>query len=201
MDFIKNCGSEGPSPSAQQAAEPRFFHTFSRPGLFSTAASRLSHVKHVWRNPEEGSKIAPKEHPCQHATRTFRRGCKATFTGLFTQELMKTNGIYVAAAAGAVLVPLALFLRTFSASTLPKPKPYVGPLPSATPPKEMAVFGTLRDPARWKAGVRASNGRLKLRKNQQSHAKTPRRRGLLARACLLCDLDDFAPVREAFFAG
>ena len=97
MDFIKNCGSEGPSPSAQQAAEPRFFHTFSCPGLFSTA-SRLSHVKHVWRNPEEGSKIAPKEHPCQHATRTFRRGCKATFTGLFTQELMKTNGIYVAAA-------------------------------------------------------------------------------------------------------
>ena len=163
MDFIKNCGSEGPSPSAQQAAEPRFFHTFSRPGLFSTAASRLSHVKHVWRNPEEGSKIAPKEHPCQHATRTFRRGCKATFTGLFTQELMKTNGIYVAAAAGAVLVPLALFLRTFSASTLPKPKPYVGPLPSATPPKEMAVFALVtgvnhRVAAYGYRGARCSSG-------------------------------------------
>src|SRR5215469_2893173 len=37
------------------------------------------------------SKIAPKEHPCQHATRTFRRGCKATFTGLFTQELKHQN--------------------------------------------------------------------------------------------------------------
>ncbi len=32
------------------------------------------------------------------------------------------------------------FLPTFSSSPLPKPEPYMGPLPSATPPKEMAVF-------------------------------------------------------------
>lgn len=53
---------------------------------------------------------------------------------------MKNKSIYIAAAAATVLVPLALFLRTFSASPLPKPKPYVGPVPSATPPKELAVF-------------------------------------------------------------
>jgi hypothetical protein len=53
---------------------------------------------------------------------------------------MKNKRVYIAAAAAAVLVSLALFLRTFSASPLPKPKPYMGPLPSATPPKEMAVF-------------------------------------------------------------
>jgi glyoxylase-like metal-dependent hydrolase (beta-lactamase superfamily II) len=52
----------------------------------------------------------------------------------------KDKNIYIAAAAAAVLVPLALFLRTFSASPLPKPEPYIGPVPSATPPKEMAVF-------------------------------------------------------------
>ena len=49
---------------------------------------------------------------------------------------MKNKSIYIAATAAALLVPLALFLRTLSA----KPKPYMGPLPSATPPKEMAVF-------------------------------------------------------------
>ena len=53
---------------------------------------------------------------------------------------MKSRSIYIAAAAVAVLVPLALFLRTFSASPLPEPNPYAGPIPSATPPKEMAVF-------------------------------------------------------------
>ncbi len=53
---------------------------------------------------------------------------------------MKNKSIYIAAAAAAVLVPLALLLRTFSASPLPEPKPYMGPVPSATPPKEVAVF-------------------------------------------------------------
>jgi hypothetical protein len=53
---------------------------------------------------------------------------------------MRNKSIYIAAVAAALLVPLALVLRTFSASPLPKPKPYMGPLPSATPPKEMAVF-------------------------------------------------------------
>jgi len=53
---------------------------------------------------------------------------------------MKNKGIYIAVAAAAVLLPLALLLSTFSPSPLPEPKPYVGPLPSATPPKEMAVF-------------------------------------------------------------
>jgi N-acyl homoserine lactone hydrolase len=48
------------------------------------------------------------------------------------------NKIYVAAAV--LLVPLALFLHTFSPSPLPMPKPYAGPLPSATPPKEIAVY-------------------------------------------------------------
>jgi glyoxylase-like metal-dependent hydrolase (beta-lactamase superfamily II) len=52
---------------------------------------------------------------------------------------MKTRSIYAAAAA-AILVPLALFLHTFSASPLPKPVPYAGPVPSATVPKEIAVF-------------------------------------------------------------
>ena len=38
------------------------------------------------------------------------------------------------------LAALMLFLRTFSASPLPQPQPFTGPLPSATPPPEMAVF-------------------------------------------------------------
>ena len=50
------------------------------------------------------------------------------------------NMVYIAAAAEAVLVPLALLLHTFSHSPLPLPKPYAGPLPSATPPKEVAVY-------------------------------------------------------------
>ncbi len=48
---------------------------------------------------------------------------------------MKNISVSIAAAA-----PLVQFLRTFSSSRLPKQEPYVGPLPSATPPKEMAVF-------------------------------------------------------------
>ena len=53
---------------------------------------------------------------------------------------MNNKTIYIAAAGAAVLLPLALFLRTFSGFTLPKPDPCTGPLPSATSPKEMAVF-------------------------------------------------------------
>jgi len=53
---------------------------------------------------------------------------------------MKNKGTYAAAAAVVVLVPLALFVRTFLASPLPMPKPYAGPIPSTNPPKELAVF-------------------------------------------------------------
>ena len=52
----------------------------------------------------------------------------------------KSKSIYIAVAAAVVLVPLTLFLHTFSPSPLPEAKPYAGPLPSVTPPKEMAVF-------------------------------------------------------------
>jgi len=52
---------------------------------------------------------------------------------------MKHKRIYIAAAL-VVLTPLALLLKTFSASPLPLPQAYVGPVPTATPPKEMAVF-------------------------------------------------------------
>jgi N-acyl homoserine lactone hydrolase len=54
---------------------------------------------------------------------------------------MKHRTFYILAAA--ILVPAALFLRTFSASPLPKPEPYAGPVPSATPPKEIAVVGVV----------------------------------------------------------
>lgn len=53
---------------------------------------------------------------------------------------MINKRICIAVAAAAVLVPLGLLLRTFSSSPLPKPNPYTGPLPSATPPKELAVY-------------------------------------------------------------
>jgi glyoxylase-like metal-dependent hydrolase (beta-lactamase superfamily II) len=56
---------------------------------------------------------------------------------------MKRKGIYPAGVAASILIPLALLLRTFSASPLPRPNPYMGPLPSATPPKEIAVFALL----------------------------------------------------------
>jgi len=46
----------------------------------------------------------------------------------------------LAAVAAAVFVLLALLLQTFLPSPLLKPEPYMGPLPSATPPKEVAVF-------------------------------------------------------------
>ena len=53
---------------------------------------------------------------------------------------MKNRSIYFGVATAAILVPLALFLHTFSAAPLPMPQRYAGPLPSATPPKELAVF-------------------------------------------------------------
>jgi len=56
---------------------------------------------------------------------------------------MKSKTIYLAVVVVVLFIPLALLLRTFSASPLPKPEPYSGPLPSATPPKEMAVFALL----------------------------------------------------------
>src|SRR6516225_10863424 len=53
---------------------------------------------------------------------------------------MKNRATYIAAATAAALVPLALFLNTFSPAPLPKPEPFTGPMPSATPPQEVAVF-------------------------------------------------------------
>jgi glyoxylase-like metal-dependent hydrolase (beta-lactamase superfamily II) len=47
--------------------------------------------------------------------------------------------IYIAAAV--FFVALALFLHTFSASPLPKPAPYMGPVPSANSPVGIGVFG------------------------------------------------------------
>jgi glyoxylase-like metal-dependent hydrolase (beta-lactamase superfamily II) len=59
---------------------------------------------------------------------------------MLTPYTLRIRRRHIAAAAATVLVPLALFLHTFSSSPLPKPKPYMGPLPSASSPKEMAVF-------------------------------------------------------------
>jgi glyoxylase-like metal-dependent hydrolase (beta-lactamase superfamily II) len=56
---------------------------------------------------------------------------------------MNTKSLYIAATGAAILVTLALFLHTLSASPLPKPDPYAGPLPIATPPKEVAVFSVM----------------------------------------------------------
>jgi len=53
---------------------------------------------------------------------------------------MKNKRLYIALAVVVILVPLALLVRTFSAAPLPKPEPYAGPVPSAKPPKELAVF-------------------------------------------------------------
>jgi glyoxylase-like metal-dependent hydrolase (beta-lactamase superfamily II) len=54
---------------------------------------------------------------------------------------MKRTHAYIrVAAAGALLLPLALLLHTFVASPLHDPQPYSGSIPSATPPKELAVF-------------------------------------------------------------
>jgi len=56
---------------------------------------------------------------------------------------MRNKCFCIAAVAVATLVPLGFFLHTFSASPLPKPDPYAGPIPSATPPKELAVYSVI----------------------------------------------------------
>ena len=55
---------------------------------------------------------------------------------------MKCKSVYLVAAA-AVLLPACLLLITFAPSPLPEPKPYLGPLPAASPPPEMAVFAVV----------------------------------------------------------
>jgi len=55
---------------------------------------------------------------------------------------LKKKRLYIVAAA-VVLLLLALFVRTFLASPLPKPAPYAGPLPSATPPNDMAIYALI----------------------------------------------------------
>jgi glyoxylase-like metal-dependent hydrolase (beta-lactamase superfamily II) len=56
---------------------------------------------------------------------------------------MKGRSICIVVASAAIFIPLALLLRTFSAAPLPMPKPYTGPLPSAAPPKELAVYSVV----------------------------------------------------------
>ena len=53
---------------------------------------------------------------------------------------MRHKRSYAVTSAAVALVALTLFLHTFSMSPLPMPKPYAGPIPSATPPSDMAVF-------------------------------------------------------------
>jgi glyoxylase-like metal-dependent hydrolase (beta-lactamase superfamily II) len=53
--------------------------------------------------------------------------------------MKKWTSCVTMAAIALVGLPLAL-LYSFSASPLPDPKPYAGPLPSATPPQELAVY-------------------------------------------------------------
>jgi len=56
---------------------------------------------------------------------------------------MNRKRMYFATAAAAILPPLARFVHRFSAAPLPKPEPYAGPLPSAQPPKELAICAVL----------------------------------------------------------
>ena len=56
---------------------------------------------------------------------------------------MKSKTIYMTVAGAVVVMPLTLALRTLSPSPLPKPAPYTGRLPSAAPPKEMAVLSVV----------------------------------------------------------
>src|SRR3974390_3183896 len=60
----------------------------------------------------------------------------------YGQTAMRLTGRrgLLAAVAVTVFVLLAMLFQTFLPSPLPKPEPYMGPLPSATPPKEVAVF-------------------------------------------------------------
>ena len=53
---------------------------------------------------------------------------------------MRNKRVYIVVVVVMIFAPLGLFLHTFSAAPLPMPQPYTGPLPSATPPKELAVF-------------------------------------------------------------
>lgn len=53
---------------------------------------------------------------------------------------MKNNRVYNVVAGAVIFGLVILFLHTFSASPLPKPEPYAGLVPSATPPKETAVL-------------------------------------------------------------
>src|SRR5215471_19079931 len=55
---------------------------------------------------------------------------------------MNRKPIFIGVAA-AVLIPIGLFLHTFSAAPLPEPDPYGGPLPTAKPPEELAVFSVM----------------------------------------------------------
>ena len=57
---------------------------------------------------------------------------------------MKRKRVYIGIAGAVLLVPLGLLLHTFSPAPLPKPAPYVGPLPpAAKPPNEMAVYSVV----------------------------------------------------------
>lgn len=53
---------------------------------------------------------------------------------------MSNKRTYTVTSAAMALVAVALFLHTFSPAPLPMPKPYAGPVPTATPPREMAVY-------------------------------------------------------------
>jgi glyoxylase-like metal-dependent hydrolase (beta-lactamase superfamily II) len=57
---------------------------------------------------------------------------------------VKRKRVYLGVAAVVILVPLALFLHTFSPAPLPKPALYGGRLPPAAKlPKEMAVYSVV----------------------------------------------------------
>ena len=57
--------------------------------------------------------------------------------------MTRSKGIVIATAAAIGLVPLTLFARTFLSSPLPKPEPYAGPLPLASPPEGVGVFALI----------------------------------------------------------
>jgi len=72
----------------------------------------------------------------------------------------KRKAIYIGAAAAVVLVAVELFLRTFSPSPLPQPVPYTGPVPTATPPKELAVYAIVTGVDHRVAGFAYRGGSL-----------------------------------------
>jgi len=57
--------------------------------------------------------------------------------------MRRSKRFYFTVVAVVVLIPLALFVRTFLPAPLPMPQPYAGPVPSANPPKELAVFAVV----------------------------------------------------------